>query len=209
MLRKHPRMLLWCLWLAGTAGAVALLAALSRGHHIEHVRYILPAGPAVFLIIASLLADRRGWLRHVLPAAAVLFGLLGLSVTYKQRLFAEVNIYARILEQTARPGDLLAFVSDEDRDWYSGQYMTYSYYAKTLPRPVLLLTAPPSPELLAQIRQYPGVTIMDASKRPLGEFFPNFYRTHAQPIPPHGAIHRIQPTDPSTAPTTRPAAPSN
>jgi hypothetical protein len=127
----------------------------------------------------------------VFPAAAVLLGLLGLKVTYRQNLFAGLDRAVDRLEAIAQPGDVLVFCSEGKPDWYSGHYLAWAYYGGSYPRPIVILDSPANEALLAQFHSHGGVTAWIADEDPT-RFFPGYVLTQRRLVFPHGLLGRFE-----------------
>jgi hypothetical protein len=150
LLRKHPAMLLWWLWLCGYAIAMAVTDLLRSAHTMQITRYTLPAAPAAFVIAAALLSTARGWRRHIVPAALALACLAALPAAYV-RDKADWRAIARFFSSSATGNDVILIQSGGEDDWRARcMYVCLRFYAALPPMP-LALVSQPSPELIARV----------------------------------------------------------
>lgn len=134
MLRRRRDLLLWWIWLVGY---VLILAAsdLARGARgLEWIRYTLVASPAVYALAAAMLADARGWGRHVVPAVLAIACVAALPAAYEPRK-ADWRRMAHFFASRASENDLILVQSAGADDWRARcLYLCLRFYA---PRPLL------------------------------------------------------------------------
>lgn len=199
LFRKNRFLLLWFFWLVGTAFFLAAWDQSRHAHHLSFTRYILLCGPGFYLLFAGILRGWRGWLPHVIPAAAVLFGLISLPATYAQWEWPDWRKSARVIESKTGPNDLVCFASDGKHDWFSGYYMSYAYYSKRKASHVLLLDRPANRALMQKIRTFHDVTVVDVTQRPLDQLLPGLGLIGVRSMRPYFMIYRMT----SDAPRSR------
>jgi hypothetical protein len=146
-LRSCPELLLPTLYLVCGIGLVVLFDLVRTSGHMKFVRYVLVATPGAYLVVAGLLADKRGWIRHVLPAAVLLSCALSLPRAYSY--YSPVKANWRDLMAAAgphmRPNDAVIITYPNP-----SQYLAMSYYAP-MPRRVVVLTGPLGDEAVAAL----------------------------------------------------------
>jgi uncharacterized membrane protein len=157
LIRRHPRLLMWYLWMIAPAVLVGMLD-LSRGtKHAELIRYAVVASPGAFVLLAAALnredaTSARPWLQHALPAVATAIALLGLRGAYSTA--QDWSNLAATLRTVTRPGDLIVFASAGRDDWYAcALYLGTSHYDYPPPAPVVILGQSPHEQLLQSIHQ--------------------------------------------------------
>jgi len=156
--RKRQDLLMWCLWLGGTVGLVALLDLTRGTRHLHFMRYTLLAGPALYAIAAALAWHAGAYARHVLPATIALVCAAMLPGAGMAMWKANWRDLAREFEQSLRPGDVLV-VAGSDPTYSRGAYLCISHFA-TKPRPPFaLVTGRADDALVAQLRAAPGVVL--------------------------------------------------
>jgi hypothetical protein len=204
VLRRQPTMLLWLLWLAGTLLLLALFSEIKHAHPLRYDRYVLIAGPPIYIILAAILSDRGRVLRHVLPAAAVVMALMAVPATYHPGPFAGLDRFIHSIDQLAGERDVIAFCSDGQRDWISGHALAYRRYGRSPDRPIVLLHGPAGPELLEQLARFPGVVaVVNAPQQGLETFVPGYRVAAHRNEWPHGNILRLERPAPASTPTSR------
>lgn len=191
VLRRHPAMLLWLLWLAATLGVLALFSEIRHAHPLRYDRYALIAGPPVYIILASLLSDRGAVLRHLLPAAAVLTALLALPATYRPRPFAGLDHLVHTIDRLTGDNDIVVFCSDGKRDWISGHPLAYRRYSDSPERPIVILHNRADTTLLAALSRFEGVVAVTQSERPLDLFLPGYEVKAHRNEWPHAGVTRL------------------
>jgi uncharacterized membrane protein len=180
LLRKNRFLLLWLFWLIGTAIVLASLDQFRASHHLSFTRYLVLCGPGFYLIFAGVLANEKTrWLRHVVPALAVIFCLLSLRSSYAQWRWPDWRTIAGQIDRMKRPNDLLVFSSDDKQDWFTGDYMSYAFYARQKPTNVLLLVRPADAALLRKIDRFSGVVIVNGTNRAPETSLPGYHVVRA------------------------------
>jgi ActR/RegA family two-component response regulator len=85
MSRRRPDLLIWWFWMAGALAAPLGLDLMHGWRQLEFLRYASVVILAFYPLIATALDGvRRPWLRHVLPAAAVMSCIISLPRAYAE-----------------------------------------------------------------------------------------------------------------------------
>ncbi|MGB7159613.1 MAG: glycosyltransferase family 39 protein [Tepidisphaeraceae bacterium] len=149
LLRRRPDLLLGTLYVAGGVGVIVAFDLFRTSGHLQFMRYTLVAAPGAYLLTVGLLADRRGWLRHVVPAVVVASCLLSLGRAYKYFIPVKVNWRAPIAAAAPLlgPRDALILTGQPNTTWY----LAISYYHPAGPRRLLMLTAPLTADRAAEV----------------------------------------------------------
>jgi uncharacterized membrane protein len=154
-IRRRPALLLPVLLGSACIALPAVLDLARRTLQLDHERYYLAAGPAIYLLAAALLADRRGVLRHALPAALAAYCVLSLPWVYVTHR-ADWRAFGGYVSRSVRADDLVVFYNPRP-DWYSSvAYMAMDHYARSVAPHVLFLDAPASPDVLGRARNWRG-----------------------------------------------------
>ena len=148
------RLAFWGLWLCAAVGLPAALDVLRGTTHLNYVRYVLLAGPAVFALVPTALAAaaarwrRFGWAAHAVPAVAVVACVAALPDPYQVDRAAPAEVVAALVPPLS-PADLLVFASTpREAQFAGGQYLLFDRYLDRVPCPVVFLTGPaPAPVL--------------------------------------------------------------
>jgi Dolichyl-phosphate-mannose-protein mannosyltransferase len=154
--KSRPAMLWSGLWLWAGVGQVFVLDQWEHTCGLDYIRYTLIAAPAVYLLLSSL-PDRAGimrFLRHLIPAAAVVQCLVSLPDAYQAKNRGEWRELGGDVRQAARPGDMLIFASPADQFLSNPPdlYLGVNYYVRNIPCPVLLLTKQLDGQLQRRLR---------------------------------------------------------
>jgi hypothetical protein len=153
--RRRPELMLWGWWMAGAVAPALLIDLLRKWEQLDLLRYTSLAMPAFYALIASVVggggggafAARRPWLRHVIPAMAVLSCLISLPRAYEETQNPKPDYpwLAKNFAEHAHPGDVLVFHHASDRGSPLLWYLAMSWYvpAEKMPQTaVFLMDAP-------------------------------------------------------------------
>lgn len=150
---KNGALLLPAMWLLGCAALIGALDLRRGTNQLLWIKYSLLAGPAEYLLLPMLFP--KGWLKHLLAGAAVLYCLLGLPEAYDNTkanfkgLAAKWDSLAGNPETRSEP---LLFTGVDWGDWYTGGlYMALERYAHHPPPAVVLLKGPATAQLYTQL----------------------------------------------------------
>jgi hypothetical protein len=174
--RRIPSLLLPGLWTVTWFGMIAAIDLARSTHQMDFTRYLLGASPAVYLSAAGLLSDRRGWVRHVIPAAFVLYCVTSLPWTYDAPK-PEWRRLGQDFGRHATDDDLVLYYTASGRDWYSGvMYLATEYYAPQLRVPTVVVTRPLTADVLARARAARTVWLATDSATPdIPRLVPGFH----------------------------------
>jgi uncharacterized membrane protein len=196
--RRRPDLLLWALWIPINFFPSLLVDLTRHTFSLEIDRYTFPASVGVYALLPALCRGLGSWLRHALPAIAVIGCLIHLPQAYSTfgRTRQDWRKLAGQYREIAEPGCLTVFLSSPDDYTY---FLCLGKYISPLPGPAVMLTNQPSPEMLKQIRVFHRVIVVGALPF-AGQFFPNVIFTDIRLTQSVGAVWRL-PTAPE--PTTR------
>lgn len=203
-------LLLWCLLGAATIGTVLISDLKDGTRALEMMRYTLAAAPAAYAIIAALLIDvPRRWLRHALPAVAVLACVLSIEEAYSRYWKPDLRGYAQLFAEDVGPNDIVLATALGPWDWYHPVlHSAITHYALDdagRARPLVVLTKPPSPQLVAQLAKAPRVWIISGGEDPqIEKLIPGAQRKNLRGIPRVGFYQEVIVT---SAPSSRETAP--
>jgi uncharacterized membrane protein len=197
-LRRRNEMLLWSLWLWLTV--LPLLALdLARGtQHLEFVRYTLLASPALYAMLATMLADHaKSWMRHVVPALAALACALALPAAYSAWWKPDWRALGRAIDAHVRPGDLVVFWGYDQGgnlvdDPNSSFYYTSFYRRKPLVGPTVLLVAPPQGPLPLALPKAQRILVVTAGLRDVSAVMPGARVTRLALEPAAGVLWSLE-----------------
>jgi hypothetical protein len=197
-LRRRNEMLLWSLWLWLTV--LPLLALdLARGtQHLEFVRYTLLASPALYAMLATMLADHaKSWMRHVVPALAALACALALPAAYSAWWKPDWRALGRAIDAHVRPGDLVVFWGYDQGgnlvdDPNSSFYYTSFYRRKPLVGPTVLLVAQPQGPLPLALPKAQRILVVTAGLRDVSAVMPGARVTRLALEPAAGVLWSLE-----------------
>lgn len=151
--RRSPWLLPWALWLSCAAGSLAVLDVARSTSHLALVRYVAVASPAVVpLLVGTIRAlDRR--LAYLAGVCVAFMGAIyfysGNDVTADSQDFAPV---VHALEARIQPGEAILAHAGKLPPYFGNMLLLTCSHSPTLfPRPVVNLTKPASPELMARL----------------------------------------------------------
>lgn len=164
LLRRRPELLLWWL-LVITTPLPSLIHDFHRpGRQLEFIRYVLPAAPATYILIAAIVPPSRRVLANLLPAAAVLTCVLDLPATYAETETPKPDWrpVGQFIDTHAQDGDVMIFFGHDERDpGFTGFfYIAFDRYSKKLPMPVMFKPDRLTAQELAVLRQKPGIWLV-------------------------------------------------
>lgn len=167
LMRRQPGLRIW--WLLAICAMLLPLSAdlANRSRSLELLRYSLPASPAIFALAASLFNDRKGMIRHVIPAAMLLACMAGLLDAYERPQKPDWRGLAADFDRVAAADEPIIAYYLDDRFWYSATM--YAALAHNLPnshRPLVVLTGPPSESLRKALAAYPHCWLLDSDEIP-------------------------------------------
>jgi hypothetical protein len=159
---------------------IAVIDLACSMHQMDFTRYLLGASPAVYLSAAGLLSDRRGWARHVIPAAFALYCVTSLPWTYDAPK-PEWRRLGHEFGRRATSDDLVLYYTASDLSWYSGvMYLATEYYAPHLRVPTVVVTRPLTADALARARSARTVWLVtDTSSPGVPRLVPGFHVVHS------------------------------
>jgi hypothetical protein len=161
---RRTELRLWSLVLAAHGALLATLDVLLPAHQLAFMRYSLAAGPAVCVLAAAALADRRGWIRHAPPAVAAVLALASLPRAY-ERPRPEWRAYADGLRGMGRDGDpvvLLRMPANEHRRLY----VAIAHYGWPARSPVMVVRDGPAGDEAARLWRTGWAWVLGAEQPP-------------------------------------------
>lgn len=157
LLRRRPDLLLWWLCLIGTIGLV-LTMDLARGtRHLAFIRYVLLAGPPVYVLIPAMAASLdHAVLRHALPATALAISLSAIGQGYPSAV-TDPHRIVDDLKPVMRPGDFFVFIATGQRRWEAfAHFLVLDRYVGQFPGPIAIEDDLASPPVLRQAMAAPN-----------------------------------------------------
>jgi hypothetical protein len=157
--RYRPDLLLWGLWVPINILPSLLVDLTHHTFSLEIDRYTFPASVSVYALLSALCRGLRVPWRHALPGIAVIGCLIHLPQVYSTfgRTRQDWRKFAEQYHELAEPGCLTIFPSKQN-DYV--HYLCLGEYVSPLPGPALILTAPPSAQMVEQIRSFHRVVIV-------------------------------------------------
>jgi hypothetical protein len=133
LLRRRPELLIWALWIAGALAPPLFMDLRHHWKQLDHLRYASMVMLGVYPLIATVLdGAHRPWMRHVLPAMAVLSCLISLPQTYAETETPKPDYpyLAETLKDFATPDDVIVFYQSSDGYYQLMWYLALSWYAR-------------------------------------------------------------------------------
>lgn len=207
-LRRDTGLLPWLLWLLVP---IAFLAAMDLALGIQNLtthRYWLAATPGAFALLAGLGAAapaRHRWAAHALPAAAVLYGLLWVSLAQYERM--DWRPAAVEVARHVAPNDLVIYSGSgnpRQRWMVTLMYMGLRHYRPGLANPIAVLNEPagePFLEDVSRLVQADRVWLIGpATPETVPMLLPGFRAAEVRPLSIQANLLRVEPADARTAP---------
>jgi 4-amino-4-deoxy-L-arabinose transferase-like glycosyltransferase len=202
--QRRRETIFWLLWFFGITLPV-LWADLSRGsERLELLWFTIIASPAVYVLIAALGQSWRPPLRHAFSAIATFGCAVGLPLAYEHGLRPDWRRFGAAVAAMAKPGDLIivaAGTADIDTagavQMRDALYTCGTHYARPLRGPIMVLSGPPTPELLDNLDHYGGGGIVVISSDCESDgIYPMIQETALRRFPHLADIYRFKPTHP-------------
>jgi hypothetical protein len=173
LLRRRPEMLLWGLVLVLPVAFLTGEELIRQTNHLNEIRYLLPSSPAVYAMLATLLIEQRNiLLRWALPALAAIGCAIALPVAYEPYKM-DLAPVARYLDQRIHDDEPVVFAGGSWGPYFTGYlYAGLARYSHAFPRPIALLDAPASEELVEKLHRYRRVWFFCAGPQPVKDFLP-------------------------------------
>jgi uncharacterized membrane protein len=150
--RRQRVMLLWWMWLIGSIGVVLAMDLARTSKQLDFIRYTVIAAPAVYAILAAIgVSAKSPWLRHAIPAAALLSCAISLPRAYAYYTPPKPQWRALGTALSSRAGthDLVLFWLHANPGHTRNQYVGLLYYARPMLGQVAFIDAPPDPAIRA------------------------------------------------------------
>jgi Dolichyl-phosphate-mannose-protein mannosyltransferase len=148
LLRRSPTLRPWVIVACVLILGLLALDLIRKTNHLNFIRYVIIVAPVVPLLMIGTAAaiDRR--LAWAVGLALPVMGLLnrGNPVLTDPSDFAQTR---QVLEQRVGPGEAILFYPCNVSAWQGEGCMLAASHSKTLfPRPIVLLSGPPTPAIL-------------------------------------------------------------
>lgn len=151
LLARKPDLLLPWLWLVLTVGFVLCLDLARTTNHLYRIRYVMLAGPGLYLLLPALLSHLKGF-GHVPPLLAVVVAVVTLRYPYAESRPDYRGMWEAV-QQRARPTDAFVFSGAESATQAHWLYLSMNHYAFDPDRTHAILTRPPSPRVQDALRR--------------------------------------------------------
>jgi 4-amino-4-deoxy-L-arabinose transferase-like glycosyltransferase len=171
-------LLLWVLWIFGTLFWVTAFDLLKQTTLVGYIRYTILASPAIYAVIAGFNWPNRPILRDAAAICVIVFALALSIDRLKNPPEAKEDWRQLVSHLNADAGakDLLMFYSNDRWESPGVWYMGLKYYAPDSQRPWLLLTGPPTPEVLNQLQNRQSFWLVGLyPRRDAAGLFPDSY----------------------------------
>jgi uncharacterized membrane protein len=170
LLRLRPDLLLWVLWGGATIAMTVTVDLVQQTYYTSLLRYTLLASPAVYAIIAAILVhDRRAWLRHIFPAAALLSCVISLSRAYEYYFPPKPewrDLAGRVARLSGDRDAMMFYGTPSEIPYLRALMFSYVHYLQPDPRPIVLLSTPPDERVRDALKGASGVWIVTTRRAP-------------------------------------------
>lgn len=159
-LRRRPDLLVWYLWVAGVVAPLLALDLSRSSMHLAFPRYTLLAAPGIFAVFGAGFESLKGYWQYVPPAVLVIVCARLLPVSLQQpQTKDDWQPIATIAAQSMGPDGALVVTAPPG--WARATYLYVAHYLGPVNRPVAILNAPASPQLLAELRTHSPVWVIN------------------------------------------------
>lgn len=197
--RRGGGLAFWGLWLCATVGQLAALDLARGTTHLHFVRYVLPAGPAVFALVPTTLsaAARRlrpgwGWVAHAVPAAAALAAVAALPDVYRTWRADPAEMVAALAPPLSSADLLVLAGPPRQLQFVGGQYLLLDRYLGPVPCPVVFLTAPADATVRARLRTCRRAWLFTSDEAGPTPYLPGVPTVaHARSFPGYGTLYPL------------------
>jgi hypothetical protein len=164
--RLRSDLLFWWIWLSTTLGMVLATDLFRHAAQIGMARYLVLPAPALVMLVACALKNRSRRWRHLLPLGVTLACLFLLPNSLGHRR-ENWRLLAEQLRQESLGGEPIVLIHRSPRPWRAGAlYLGVLHYLRPLPGPIVVLVAPPRPELVRQLAERKRVFLVTTAAQP-------------------------------------------
>ncbi|HEX4054333.1 MAG TPA: glycosyltransferase family 39 protein [Tepidisphaeraceae bacterium] len=163
-LRSKPELLLWILWLVGTAGWITAMDLAHDSRILEYLHYTILASPGVYALIATIDWPKLGRFRSALPlgAIAALAVLVALQLRNGVRANMDFRALSHYVDSHTTPHELLVYYHPGEFTSPGAWYMCYKYYSPHSHHPWMTLHAAADADVLAQLGPRQSLMLISA-----------------------------------------------
>jgi len=156
-LRRRGKLLLPILLMVLPIALVLGMDLWQSSWELQRLRYVITCTAGFYVLLALPIIDRK-WLRHLLPASAVLYGLISLPATYTpwKEDFRGVAGY---IEQRGQPGDPVICYSNTGDDFEGSMYLGLRHYLAAS-HPMVIMNQCADERLISQLRSRGNIWII-------------------------------------------------
>lgn len=163
----------WLLPFVGMIGLVLISDLWTHHQMLTMVRYTLPASIGLYGLICVLLANRSGWLRHVLPLVACVACAAALPNVFQDRP-ERWNRFADEVTKLMEPGAVLVIHQEPDYRWFSVvAYSGICAYTEQVPSPAVMVDRPVHAKEFAAMAPGSSLVVVSALATDLSAVFPD------------------------------------
>jgi len=160
-IRRRPDLLLWYIFASGVIAILLFLDLTRSSKHLGYSRYIILASPGIYGVFAAAGARWPGWRKHILPACIAVLCLCLWPASFRELQsrtdWQEVDSLA---SQALTPNDIIVLTAPPAEA--RSMYLCVQNYLPVAEHPVVVLTKPASPPVLAAIRGKGRVWVIHA-----------------------------------------------
>jgi hypothetical protein len=212
MALRRRDLLIWVLLGGAIIGTTALCDVVQHREGLSRLRMTVAAAPAFYvamIAVASSLPRRR--MVHAMGAAIVLCCLIALPDAYQRPLKPHWRQFAARFDQFASPQDVLVVPFESRKQNWEDALMLVGLqrYSVHPDRPVLVLSEPLTPQVLAQLRAAPGAWFLTTAQHsPVDWYVPGAGGESSMWAPGAGSLMKLTlGSPPATAKSTPPSPP--
>jgi hypothetical protein len=201
-LQRRGDLLLWYLLLIAPVLQITVSDLMRGGYGLTQLRYTFLATAPAYALLAALLADKKGWMRHIVPLVVSISCVCAIQRAYQTDHLADWREVAAIMRPSIRDGDVIVVFRSNDGEWRAGfLYMAIAHYSP--PRiPVVFVSDPPAGELARRLHGFERIWLLSGDEDPLASrLFPGAWPIMFREFPLVGSIRLLSQPRAATSPT--------
>jgi hypothetical protein len=212
LLRRHPQILLWWLWIAGIVGLPLAYDCIHPGRLLGQLEFVSMASCGFYAICAFPILILKSW-RYLVSWLMLGSAAIG-AVQRVQEGPPDYNGdwrgLAVALDHDAGPDDPLVFMSSGIWGSPGMYYLDFDHYAHNSHRPIMFLRGPADAAALRQLEAFKKVWLIGPSDVDISNYLPGWVPVTGSSFYDAGRFtEMIQKTSPATSgATSRPGVPA-
>jgi hypothetical protein len=187
--RRRRELLIWSMWLLGTAVMLTSMDLSRKTNQLEFIRYGLLAGPTLYVLVPALLSKlpKAKWAIHLVAAAAALQCAMAARDVYHP-VATDPRLMASEMGSRMSSSDLIIFAATG----HGAQYLMLNRYQRPIPCPIVAADSQITGPVLERARASRYVFLCSAGPDP-GSILPGFKYVDGRFYLKGGIIYQFAP----------------